>query len=739
MENFEPPLVSCIMPTYNRRKFVPFAVRYFLRQQYPNKELVVVDDGTDPIEDLIPDGDHIRYIRLEKKISLGEKLNIACDNARGEIIAHWDDDDWYDPQRLGYQIDVIQKGGADVCGINQLLYLNITTKHAYQYKYPSNQRTWLLGSSLVYTKSLWHSNPFAPVNVGMDALFVWSTAPARVKPMPDPIISVHMIHEDNASPKKTSGSWWYDYPVAQIQKLMGEDWNTYSNGTFSRAKVELKNPVPVKSAIPETRSPFKNIYACLVHENEDCIIDLVRNLHHHDPGSSILLFNGSGDSQLMNGSFPYQNFGATIHPEPVPVEHGYLHPFALRCLEFALDKYLFDTLTIVDSDQLALKPDYSAFIAGYLRNKTNVGLLSSKPEKISPGNTEIWPAIQAFKEYELWKPLLKQFPNGEEKFVHWTFWPSSVFTRDAAKELTRLFRENRLLQEIMRQTKIWATEEIVLPTLVSLLGYDIVQNPCAADFVRYKKTFTPHDVKASQSVSNAYWMHPVDRKYDDGTRSFAREKSGHYKSQSASYHPSPAAGLFVMSSLLSGIKGIEGWLTDAEAELLASIALTAGNKLPAPQRIVEIGSFQGKSTVVLGSVVQAFFPAARVFAIDPHEGRVGALDQGIQQVPPTLENFKRNIARAGLDEVVELIKDYSFCVPWEAPIALLFIDGLHDYPNVARDFWKFSPFVVPGGYIAFHDYADYYPGVQALVDEVLAGGGYSYVQLADSLIVIQKV
>src|SRR5690606_5500947 len=163
MENLKLPLVSCIMPTYNRRKFVPFAVRYFLRQQYPNKELVVVDDGTDPVEDLIPDGDNIRYIRLEKKISLGEKLNIACENARGEIIAHWDDDDWYDPQRLGYQINVIQNGGADVCGINQLLYLNITTKHAYQYKYPSNQRTWLLGSSLVYTKSLWHSNPFAPV------------------------------------------------------------------------------------------------------------------------------------------------------------------------------------------------------------------------------------------------------------------------------------------------------------------------------------------------------------------------------------------------------------------------------------------------------------------------------------------------------------------------------------------------------------------------------------------------
>lgn len=50
MSNF----ISCLMPTYNRRAFVPQAVDYFLRQDYPSRELIVVDDGTDPVEDLIP-------------------------------------------------------------------------------------------------------------------------------------------------------------------------------------------------------------------------------------------------------------------------------------------------------------------------------------------------------------------------------------------------------------------------------------------------------------------------------------------------------------------------------------------------------------------------------------------------------------------------------------------------------------------------------------------------------------
>ena len=48
------PLASCIMPTYNRRQFIPRAVAYFLAQDYPNLELVVVDDGSDPIDDLLP-------------------------------------------------------------------------------------------------------------------------------------------------------------------------------------------------------------------------------------------------------------------------------------------------------------------------------------------------------------------------------------------------------------------------------------------------------------------------------------------------------------------------------------------------------------------------------------------------------------------------------------------------------------------------------------------------------------
>src|SRR5208283_2202622 len=126
----------------------------------------------------------------------------------------------------------------------------------------------------------------------------------------------------------------------------------------------------------------------------------------------------------------------------------------------------------------------------------------------------------------------------------------------------------------------------------------------------------------------------------------------------------------------------------------------------------------------IGSALSALEEAndLKLYAIDPHDGLVGALDQGLRRVPPTLERFQRNIADAGLSAIVESIQQRSFEVQWDQPISFLFIDGLHDYANVARDFYHFEVSIVPGGLVGFHDYADYFPGVKSFVDELLADG-----------------
>jgi len=733
------PLVSCIMPTYNRRLFVPRAIKYFLRQDYENKELIIIDDSTDTIEDLVPDISSIRYYRLNAKITLGAKLNLACQYASGTIVAHWDDDDWYAPGRLTYQVDALRSADIDVCGINKLLYYDLRHKLAYRYIYPPDQRTWLLGSSLCYKKDTWNTNSFADINVGMDGLFVWKIPPHRVGVLADSTMSVHMIHENNISPKQTKDSWWHSYPVEEIKSIMGDDWDFYNDDHHEIPKQETRvketNKIKENS---EQHNPIWNIYACLVHENENCIIDLARNLHYHDPASVILFYDGSEKRDLLHPRFPFNKYGAVIHPKPMPVKHGYLHHFALACMQFALDNFSFDCFTIVDSDQLAIRSGYPGHLGQFISSHSNAGMLSSNAEKVNRDNKINHVAAQAFNEYDLWKPLLDHFSGGDDKFVYWTFWPSTVFTSAAAKDLVQLFATNKVLQGIVERSRIWASEEVILPTLVSLLGYEIVSNPCSYDYVNYRKTYSLRDIDNALNKKDAYWIHPIARKYNDPLRAYIRNKFNNYST--GKHEPeTPGIESFSRQPVINEIKQVEGWLSAREADLLITSSINCLNNLPPPYAIVEIGSYHGKSTILFGRVVKHFFPGTKIYAIDTHDGKLGAADQALQLFPPSFESFNRNIESSGLSDITEAIKSKSSEVSLRDPISLLFIDGLHDYFNVTQDFSQFSESISIDGYVIFHDYAGYFPGVIRFVDELVASGKYRIVAKADSLAVLQKL
>jgi glycosyltransferase involved in cell wall biosynthesis len=221
------PLVSCIMPTHNRRWFVERALGYFLRQQYVNKELIIVDDGTDPVGDLVPDNGMVRYIRVLDKAPIGAKRNLACQQARGTLIAHWDDDDWHSPHRLEYQVRALLSAGTGLCGISALLFYDPRSGQAWRYIYPPDQRPWLSGSSLLYRRDFWESHPFPDINVGEDAQFIWSAPPEQLAILPDHSFHIGIVHASNVSPKDTKDAWWHPIPIDEIRQLLGDDWAVY--------------------------------------------------------------------------------------------------------------------------------------------------------------------------------------------------------------------------------------------------------------------------------------------------------------------------------------------------------------------------------------------------------------------------------------------------------------------------------------------------------------------------------
>lgn len=227
------PLVTCIMPTADRRMFVPQAVRCFLRQDYPNAELLILDDGIDPVEDCVPSAERVRYVRLGQKLTVGAKRNLACELAGGSLIVHWDDDDWYPTWRVSAQVKALIESGADICGTSQLFYYEASGGRAWRYAYGGGRSPWVAGNTLAYRRSFWERHRFPDVRVGEDTRFVWGTASARVCDLAEPSLCVATVHAANTSPKATGGCYWLPQRVEEVRGLLGDDLHLYRTASLS--------------------------------------------------------------------------------------------------------------------------------------------------------------------------------------------------------------------------------------------------------------------------------------------------------------------------------------------------------------------------------------------------------------------------------------------------------------------------------------------------------------------------
>jgi glycosyltransferase involved in cell wall biosynthesis len=96
---------------------------------------VIVDDGTDPVAPVLPDDARLRLISLSEKKNVGAKRNVACASARGEFIVHWDDDDWYPPDRISRQMAALRADRRlEICGTSTLFYYDAGMNRAWCHK-----------------------------------------------------------------------------------------------------------------------------------------------------------------------------------------------------------------------------------------------------------------------------------------------------------------------------------------------------------------------------------------------------------------------------------------------------------------------------------------------------------------------------------------------------------------------------------------------------------------------------
>lgn len=213
MEN----LVSCLMPTRDRRPLIPLAIHCFQNQEWDNKELLILDDGEDKIPDLIPDDPRIRYMPLPgPPRTIGAKLNILIQQAQGTICTNWDDDDWSAPTRIEDQAIRLLASARQVTGYDSINYWDHLTRTAHRYAWPRSS-TYMLGTSQTYFRAWGTRHPYQPITRGMDTAF--STEAAQAHQSTSAPAGPHMVARYHALSKWGNPSAFYSYPIISTTQL----------------------------------------------------------------------------------------------------------------------------------------------------------------------------------------------------------------------------------------------------------------------------------------------------------------------------------------------------------------------------------------------------------------------------------------------------------------------------------------------------------------------------------------
>ena len=178
----------------------------------------------------------------------------------------------------------------------------------------------------------------------------------------------------------------------------------------------------------------------------------------------------------------------------------------------------------------------------------------------------------------------------------------------------------------------------------------------------------------------------------------------------------------------------EGWLSDREGEILYNLAKNCKGK----GVIVEIGSWEGKSTIWIGSGSKNG-NKVKIYAIDPHTG--SSEHQKENEKIWTFEEFKKNIKNAKVDDIIlPLVKTSEEAAKnFNKPVEFIFIDGAHEYEFVKLDFDLWFPKVVNGGIMAFHDTISWKSPKKVVADYVYKSKHFKNVKFVDTITFAQKV
>jgi glycosyltransferase involved in cell wall biosynthesis len=187
------PLVSCILATGDRPHFLRQAIRFFLRQTYRNAELVVIDGGERPAEELCAGLLSVRYLRAAPSLTLGAKLNLGIEQARGSILQKIDDDDLYQPAFLDQAVATLESAGTeDAIAAWDCFFVLLRGERELRF----SGHGWAAGGTLCFPRKVWERCGFRDLPAAVDEHFL-ADCRAALKQVCAPELYVLVRHGRN--------------------------------------------------------------------------------------------------------------------------------------------------------------------------------------------------------------------------------------------------------------------------------------------------------------------------------------------------------------------------------------------------------------------------------------------------------------------------------------------------------------------------------------------------------------
>jgi len=167
------PLVSVILTTRDRPRFLSTALLCFCHSTYPNRELIVVDDGEAyPADTAGVEAAGGRLVRMTPGTPIGTKLNRGLEEARGVWCHKMDDDDWYGPAFLDAMISAITDHRAELCRPVVAFLMPFLFFEVARWEIRRSRVNNLPGATLVFAREDWQHRPFRPLSQDEDMWFV---------------------------------------------------------------------------------------------------------------------------------------------------------------------------------------------------------------------------------------------------------------------------------------------------------------------------------------------------------------------------------------------------------------------------------------------------------------------------------------------------------------------------------------------------------------------------------------